>query len=92
MTMPQIAGCVGLLAFGFVYNAIVAEVGRWGMDDFQARFVAVGCATIIVVLAVTNWQTAYTGREWLVLMMLYFACGGLGMGLGSWQRRKQVAL
>jgi hypothetical protein len=88
MTQMQIIGCLALLIFGFVFNAVVVRVGAAGLDDFQARFVALGCLVIIAVLTITNWQIAYTGSEWLLWMLLYFTCGGLGMGLGSWQRRR----
>ena len=87
----QAVGCGALLGFGFVYNAYVQQHIERGTGDFQARFVALGCAAIIGVEAATNWGRVLTGGEWLPLTLVYFACGGLGMGLGSWQRRRVPA-
>lgn len=85
--MIQVAAWVGLLAFGFLYNAHVGAQIERKRHDFMARFVALGCFVVVVV------QTAATGR-WLegAFYLVAFACGGLDMTWGSWQRRRMAAL
>ena len=79
-----LAALAFLLVFGFLYNAIVGSHIRRGTGDFMARFVALGCFVIVAVITVVT-------RQWLfgALMLCGFVCGGLGMGLGSWQRREK---
>lgn len=73
-----------LLLFGFGYNYIVAHHIKRGTGDFMARFVALGCALIVL----TQTAAAQTWREG-AQMLIAFACGGLGMAWGSWQRRER---
>jgi hypothetical protein len=81
--LPQIVAWLGLLLFGFLYNAHVGGQIARKRHDFMARFVGLGCFVVIAI------QTAATGH-WLdgALYLIAFACGGAGMAWGSWQRRK----
>ena len=79
----QVIAWVGLLLFGFLYNAHMGAQIHQRRHDFMARFVALGVFIFIFV------QTAVTGH-WLegALYLVAAACAGLGMTWGSWQRRK----
>ena len=85
----QVIAWVGLLLFGFLYNAHVgAQINR-KRHDFMARFVALGCF-IVVVIQTAAFPEVIVMHAWAVgaHYLIAFACGGLGMAWGSWQRRK----
>lgn len=82
-------GGVALLAFGLAFNRVVAWLQAQGIGDFTAWQVIVGVLVILAVQVVAAQGMTFTGDDWALLSLAYFACAGGPMALGSWQRRRR---
>lgn len=87
MSAAHWAGLLLLLAFGLLFDDYVGAQIAAGRGDFTARYVIIGCAVTILVLVLDSGGQTYTAAKWGVFTYAHFAAAGIGMTLGSWERR-----